>query len=79
MALAAAVSRGLQHRLACGILQQQSRGLAGAAALQQSTAAAVTAADGGAASDEQPHTLVKMNLCTAVNDALHIAMDENSK
>jgi hypothetical protein len=66
-------------------LAQQLRGLAGSAAAQHSAAAAAAAtpapsidvdADGNAA---PALTTVKMNLCTAVNDALHIAMAEDSR
>ena len=79
MALAATVRRGLREQMCCGLLMQQLRGLAGSAAAAQS--AAVAAAEAAAPSENAAAAgpSVKMNLCTAVNDALHIAMEENSK
>ncbi|KAL4437181.1 hypothetical protein ABPG75_004320 [Micractinium tetrahymenae] len=85
MALAAAVRRGMQAQLWGGLLQSQLRGLASSAQLQQSAAAAAAAAEASPAAaspagpPEAAGRTVKMNLCAAVNDALHIAMAEDSR
>ena len=54
---------------------------AGTEAAQQSAAAATAAAAAESAADASAADApaVKMNLCTAVNDALHIAMEEDPK
>lgn len=78
---AAATRRGLPQLLGCGLLQQL-RALSGTAgpgtaALQQSAAAAP--ADEAAPAAGEEGGLQKMNLCNAVNSALHIAMASDSK
>lgn len=77
---AALVRRGLPP-LASGSLLQQLRSIAAAAgtevAQQSAAAAAVAESTADALTTEQP--AVKMNLCTAVNDALHIAMASDPK
>lgn len=85
MALAAAVHRSMQQQLWNGALQQL-RGISCTATLQQNAAAAAAASPAPAPSTRtageagsQPAAAMRMNLCTAVNDALHIAMEENSK
>lgn len=84
MALAAAVRRSMQARLWAGILQRQLRGLSSSTSSQQSaTAAAAADASPAAASPVGGHEssgpTTKMNFCAAVNDALHIAMEEDSR
>lgn len=80
---AALARRGLPQLASCSLLQQL-RGLAAAAgteAAQQSAAAATAAAAAESAADASAADApaVKMNLCTAVNDALHIAMTSDPK
>lgn len=84
MALAAAVRRGMQAQLWAGVLQCQLRGLSSSPRVQQSAAAAAaaeaipaSASPGGG--QEPAGRTVKMNLCSAINDALHIAMEEDPK
>lgn len=83
MALAAAVRRGMQAQLWAGVLESQLRSLSSSTLTQHSAAAAAAEATSAAASPAGERVpagrTVKMNLCTAVNDALHIAMEEDPK
>lgn len=78
---AALARRGLPQLVSCSLLQQL-RGVAAAAgtdAAQQSAASAAAAPESEPDVSTADRPAVKMNLCTAVNDALHIAMASDPK
>lgn len=83
MALAAVARSSLSPHVSASLLQQL-RGICSTAlaALHQSTRSSAAAAAAAAAAPQtvgvQPE-LTKMNLCNAINSALHIAMAENPK
>lgn len=64
---------------ACTGLLHQLRALSSSTAAAAAAAAPEAAAGSGDAGGQQAGRLVKMNLCTAVNDALHIAMASDPK
>ncbi len=72
--------RGLPQLVSCSLLQQL-RGVAAAAGTDaaQQSAAAAAAAESAPDVSTADRPAVKMNLCTAVNDALHIAMASDPK
>jgi hypothetical protein len=82
MLLAAALRHGGQHQLGAAKFAQQLRSICiSAAAELHQTPGSLSAAAAAAAPAEADaaHATTKMNLCTAVNSALHVAMAEDPK